>query len=78
MEMDLAPARGERGLLCGRDDLVAKEDDAVFEQRLMNRAERLGSEILRKIDAADLCAHATRERADFQAMAFHETSSAAS
>jgi len=57
MQMHLAPALGEGHLLGRRDDLVAEEDRAVVQQRLVNLAEGTVVELFGQIDAVQLGPH---------------------
>ncbi|MCY1426753.1 hypothetical protein D9M71_425790 [compost metagenome] len=55
VNVQVAEIRGESRLLLWRDRLVAKEQDLMFEQGLLNGVALFRAQRLADVDAADLC-----------------------
>jgi hypothetical protein len=64
MDVKLAEALAKRLVLIDGHILVAEENDAMVEQRLVNGVKLLVGERLAEVDAGDLGADGGRERVD--------------
>ncbi|MNI80524.1 hypothetical protein D3C73_1370600 [compost metagenome] len=68
MDLQLAEAAAEGDLLFRADALVAQHQYMVLEVGVMNKAEVLGVDRFCQVQADDLGANGTRERADFKGL----------